>query len=89
MAPSWNLVRFSASESIHLVQSLHQIEYVLQSEMMAATEKLHPLLEKRPKGTSWRLDPGYFPSGLEGLQGLVDFSPAWFQQAHEVSCLTT
>ncbi|KAH9012162.1 hypothetical protein EDB85DRAFT_2159236 [Lactarius pseudohatsudake] len=54
-----------------------------QSEMMAATEKLHPLLEKRPKGTSWRLDPGYFPSGLEGLQGLVNFSPAWFQQAHE------
>ncbi|KAH9020902.1 hypothetical protein EDB85DRAFT_2152751 [Lactarius pseudohatsudake] len=54
-----------------------------QSEMMAATEKLHPLLEKHPKGTSWRLDPGYFPSGLEGLQGLVNFLPAWFQQAHE------
>ncbi|KAH9037002.1 hypothetical protein EDB85DRAFT_1861756 [Lactarius pseudohatsudake] len=54
-----------------------------QSEMMAATQKLHSLLEKRPRSTSWRLDPEYFPSGLEGLQGLVNFSPAWFQQGHE------
>ncbi|KAI9431400.1 hypothetical protein H4582DRAFT_2082573 [Lactarius indigo] len=56
-----------------------------QSEMMAATAKLHPLLEKRRTGTSWRLDPGYFPSGLDGHQGLIDLSPAWFQQGHEVS----
>ncbi|KAH9016575.1 hypothetical protein EDB84DRAFT_1256888, partial [Lactarius hengduanensis] len=55
-----------------------------QSEMMAATQKLHPLLEKRPRSTSWRAGPEYFPSGLEGLQGVADFSPAWFQQAHEM-----
>ncbi|KAH8993771.1 hypothetical protein EDB92DRAFT_1815426 [Lactarius akahatsu] len=50
-----------------------------------SAKKLHPLLEKRPKkgSTSWCLDLGYFPSGLEGLQGLVNFLPAWFQQAHE------
>ncbi|KAH9166668.1 hypothetical protein EDB89DRAFT_1857208 [Lactarius sanguifluus] len=47
-------------------------------------QKLHSMLEKRPKGTSWRVDLGYFPSGLEGLQGLADFSPAWFQQGHEM-----
>ncbi|KAH9065021.1 hypothetical protein EDB87DRAFT_1574743 [Lactarius vividus] len=55
-----------------------------QSEMMAVTKKLHPLLEQCPKGTSWHLDPGYFPSGLEGLQGIVDLLPAWFQQGHEL-----
>ncbi|KAH9012488.1 hypothetical protein EDB85DRAFT_1900316 [Lactarius pseudohatsudake] len=55
-----------------------------QSEMMAATQKLHSLLEKCPRSTSWCLDPEYFPSGLEGLQGLVNFSPAWFQQGHEL-----
>ncbi|KAH9026115.1 hypothetical protein EDB85DRAFT_1893533 [Lactarius pseudohatsudake] len=55
-----------------------------QSEMMTATQKLHPLLEKHPRSTSWCLDPEYFPMGLEGLQGLVDFLPAWFQQGHEL-----
>ncbi|KAH9051044.1 hypothetical protein EDB87DRAFT_1695959 [Lactarius vividus] len=54
-----------------------------QSKMMATTKKLHPLLEQHPKGTSWCLDPGYFPSELEGLQVIVEFLPAWFQQGHE------
>ncbi|KAH8982775.1 hypothetical protein EDB86DRAFT_2834213 [Lactarius hatsudake] len=60
---------------------------ILGNEMMVATQKLHSMLEKRPKGTSWHVDPGYFPSGLEGLQGLVDFSPAWFQQGHELGAI--
>ncbi|KAI9432244.1 hypothetical protein BJY52DRAFT_1104326, partial [Lactarius psammicola] len=54
-----------------------------QREMMAATEKLHPLLKNCQTSTSWRVDPEIFPSGLEGLQGVINISPAWFQQAHE------
>src|SRR6266702_8286110 len=55
--------------------------------MMAATEKLHPSLSKRQSSTSWRVDPEIFPSGLEGLQGTINISPAWFQQGHEVNFL--
>ena len=54
---------------------------------MAATEKLHPSLSKRQSSTSWRVDPEIFPSGLEGLQGTINISPAWFQQGHEVNFL--
>ncbi|KAI9430701.1 hypothetical protein H4582DRAFT_2063488 [Lactarius indigo] len=56
-----------------------------QGEMMAATEKLHLLLSKHQSSTSWHVDPEIFPSGLEGLQGVINISPAWFQQGHEVS----
>ena len=59
---------------------------VCQSEMMAATANLHPLLGKRQSGASWRSDPGNFPSGAKGVHGSVNISPAWFQQGHEVSC---
>jgi len=69
-----------------LTLSDHPIKYdVFQREMMAATEKLHPLLKNCQTSTSWRVDPEIFPSGLEGLQGVINISPAWFQQAHEVS----
>ncbi|KAI9435364.1 hypothetical protein BJY52DRAFT_1096521, partial [Lactarius psammicola] len=55
-----------------------------QVKMMAATEKLHPLLKNCQTSTLWRVDPEIFPSGLEGLQGVINISPTWFQQAHEV-----
>jgi hypothetical protein len=50
---------------------------------MAATVKLYPLLHKQG-GSSWRLDKRLFPSGKEGPQGLLNISPAWFEQGHEV-----
>jgi hypothetical protein len=51
--------------------------------MMAAMVKLHPLLQKKG-GTSWHLDQSLFPSGKEGPQGVLNISPAWFEQGHEV-----
>ena len=51
--------------------------------MMAATEKLHPLLEK-PGGTSWHIDPENFPPGTED-PGVLDISPTWFQLGHDMS----
>jgi hypothetical protein len=58
-----------------------------QSEILTATEKLYPLLRKKaPKcSTSWRVDPKNFRPGTEAPEGSVSISPAWFQQAHEVS----
>ena len=67
-----------------------------QSEIMAATEKLYPMLEKKRKkkskcgtstntGASWRTDPKLFHSGTQAPKGSINISPAWFQQAHEVS----
>jgi hypothetical protein len=72
---------------IHL--SDQQIKYnVFQREMMAATEKLHPLIGNCKGGSSWRDGTGLFPSGTEGPRGLLNLSPAWFQQGHEVSCFS-
>jgi hypothetical protein len=53
--------------------------------MLAAKEKLHPLLKIPPSGSCWRDDPKYFQSGGEDPKGSVNFSPAWFQQGHDVS----
>lgn len=64
---------------------------VFQSGMMAATEKLLPLLGKRQSRASWRtppIDPVNFTPGTEGAQGVLDISPAWYQQGHEVSCFS-
>jgi hypothetical protein len=58
---------------------------LFQNKMMAATEKLRPLLMKRQIGASWRTDPKKFCPGTKGPKGSVDISPAWFQQGHEVS----
>jgi hypothetical protein len=67
----------------------HQIKCdVFQREMMAATEKLYPLLSKFKGGASWCNDVGLFPSGTEGCHGVLNLSPAWFQQGHEVSCIS-
>jgi hypothetical protein len=54
--------------------------------MMEATEKLRPLLGKHQSGALWRGDPANFASGTESPPGVLNISPAWFQQAHEVSC---
>ena len=59
----------------------------IQSAMLAAREKLRPLLKIPPSGSSsWRDDPSNFHSG-EDLKGTVNFSPAWFPQGHDVSAL--
>jgi hypothetical protein len=61
--------------------------------MMAATEKLHPLLRKRQPGTSWRVNPQMFHSEPEGPKvptiprGVINFSSGWFEQGHDVSSL--
>ena len=56
-----------------------------QNAMLAARERLRPLLEKSMKsGNNWRDDLRYFHEG-EGPQGSVNLSPAWFQQGHDVS----
>lgn len=59
-----------------------------QSEMMAATEKLHSLLGKRQSGAPWRVDPGNFTPGTENARGLLNMSPAWYQRGRDVSCLS-
>jgi hypothetical protein len=65
----------------------HNMKYdVFQREMMGATEKLNPLLGKHQRGASWRVDPEiYRPATMTAPQGLLNLSPAWFQQGHEVS----
>ncbi|KAN0138006.1 hypothetical protein V8E53_004177 [Lactarius tabidus] len=71
VVPSQDFEGFSAGEYIHL--SDNQIKYnVFQREMMAATEKLFPLLGKHEGET-------------EGPHGVITLSHAWFQQGHEVS----
>ena len=58
---------------------------VFQNKMMAATEKLDELLKPPKHGApSWRLDKTYFVSETESPPGVLDLSPAWFQQGHEV-----
>lgn len=57
--------------------------------MMKATKKLLPLLEKfqeNSPGTSWRVNNKNFPPWAVGPRGVLNISPAWFQQGHEVSC---
>ena len=61
---------------------------LFQGEMMAATERLHPLLKvSRPNKTNWRGNPKYFNSGGQKRFGFVNISPAWFQLGHSVSVL--
>ncbi|KAN0139580.1 hypothetical protein V8E53_002609 [Lactarius tabidus] len=59
-----------------------------QSEMMAAMEKLHPLLHQHQSGAHWHGDPELFPLGTEGPHGVLNISPAWFQQGHKVTCFS-
>jgi len=54
--------------------------------MLAAREKLRPLLEKSLKSRStWHDDMKKFHLGGEGPQGSVNLSPTWFQQGQDVS----
>jgi hypothetical protein len=87
MVPSWDLEGFSAGKCFHL--SNQQIKYnVFQREIMAAMEKLHPLIGKCKGGSSWHDDTGLFLSGTEVPHGLLNLSPTWFQQGHDVSCFS-
>jgi hypothetical protein len=56
-----------------------------QNAMLAAREKLRPLLKIGQSGSSWRGKVKYFHPGGEGPQGSANLSPAWFQQGHDVS----
>jgi len=55
--------------------------------MFEAQEELHLLLEMSQSGSAWCDDLELYSSG-QGLQGSVNLSPAWFQQAHNVSVST-
>ena len=55
--------------------------------MLAAWEKLGPLLGIRQGSTNWHNDLKYFYFEGEGPLGLVTFLPAWFLQGHNVSAL--
>jgi len=84
---SWGLEGFSAGKFIHL--SDHQIKYIqCQTEIMAATKKLHPLLERHQGDSSWHNDAAIYLPGTERPWGLLNLSPAWFQKAHEVISLS-
>jgi hypothetical protein len=52
--------------------------------MMTAMEKLHSLLGQHQSSAQWCGNPGIFPPGIEGPWGVLNISPAWFQQGHEV-----
>jgi hypothetical protein len=54
-----------------------------QNAMLAAREKLRPLLQEE-RGKTWRDDAKYFQTG-EKSHGSVNLSPAWFAQGHDVS----
>ena len=64
MVPSRDLEGFSAGELIHLSDQMVTCT-VFQREMMAATEKLYPLLGKSQGNTSWRNHTALFPSETE------------------------
>jgi hypothetical protein len=53
--------------------------------MLAAREKLCPLLRLVQSGSTWRDDMNIFHSEGEGPEGLVNLSPGWFQKGHDVS----
>lgn len=56
--------------------------------MLAARDRLERLLIAPQTGTSWRDALNYFHSG-QHLEGVVNISPAWFQQCHDVSALVS
>jgi hypothetical protein len=58
-----------------------------QNAMLTARDKLRLLLEKSLSGRTWRENVENYRKG-DGPQGSVNLSPAWFQQAHDVSTLT-
>ena len=56
-----------------------------QNSMLEARQNLLPLFKTSPTSSgSWRYDSMNYRQGA-GPQGGVDLSPAWFQQAHDVS----
>ena len=57
--------------------------------MLAAREKLCPLLKPLKHRGCWCNDPKFYYSGgdSEGPQGSVNLSSVWFQQGHNVSTL--
>jgi len=55
--------------------------------MLVAREKLHPLLKTSKDSSLWRHDEKNFHPEGQHPQGLVDLSPRWFQQDHDVSIL--
>jgi hypothetical protein len=52
--------------------------------MLAAREKLRPLLGLEQSSGTWRNDAANYHQG-EDLTGSVNLSPAWFPQGYDVS----
>jgi len=53
--------------------------------MLAVREKLRLLLRPTQSGSTWRNNPSNFNLGEDLISGSETFSPAWFQQGHDVS----
>jgi hypothetical protein len=75
---------FSLSD---LLSDHNRVPDYSQNAMLAAREKLRPSLKPSKAGRCWRDDLKLYRSGGEGPQGLVNLSPAWFPQGHDVSAL--
>ena len=58
-----------------------------QKAMLMARQKLRPLLDSSIHAMCWHNHLDYFHLREECLWGSVNFSPAWFQQGHNVSAL--
>ena len=56
-----------------------------QNAMLAVREKLRLLLRPTQSGSTWRNNPSNFNLGEDLISGSETFSPAWFQQGHDVS----
>jgi hypothetical protein len=58
---------------------------VFQNEMLAAMKKLDEILCKPNSTGPWCRNNEYFNPEAEGPLGVLDVSPACFQQGHDVS----
>jgi len=54
--------------------------------MWRALQELEPELKVDLKSTQWRAGPTYFRGAPDHMlrPGVVNMSPAWFEQAHDV-----
>jgi hypothetical protein len=52
--------------------------------MSAVTAKVNDILRQPKPGAPWCSNNENFNSGTEGSLGVLDISPTWFQQGHDV-----
>jgi hypothetical protein len=84
---AWYLPKIlSDSRQVGLLPSNHIKRLnASQNMMLMAWQKLRPLLDSSICGRCWHDDLGYYYLGEESLRVSVNFSPAWFQQGHNIS----